>query len=143
METLFATLHVVGAVFIIGPMTVLPMIGLRSLRQGHAAEVTLLGRATAAASWLSLVVAVLGFGLVAFVDPEDKLTYTTPWLLASIILYSVAVSIALSAVAPLMKRAGQRLAEGAIPTEYGRIAALSGLTALLLVAVVVLMVWRP
>ena len=143
METLFAVLHVTTAVFIIGPMAVLPMVGLRSLRHGNAAQVTLLGRATALASWLSLAVAVLGFGLVAFVDPEDKLTYTTPWLLTSIILYSIAVSIALSAVAPLMKRAGERLADGKLAMEYRRIALLSGLTALLLVAVVVLMVWRP
>ncbi|MCA0217206.1 MAG: DUF2269 domain-containing protein [Actinobacteria bacterium] len=143
METLFAVLHVVAAVFIIGPMAILPMAGLRSLRGGNSAQVNGFARATNVFGWLSLVVAVLGFGLVAFVDPEDKLTYTTPWLLTSIILYAVAVTIVLSGVAPLMKRAGERLADGKLAMEYRPIAALSGLSALLLVAVVVLMVWRP
>jgi uncharacterized membrane protein len=143
METLFAVLHVVAAVFIIGPMAILPMAGLRSLRSGNSAQVTGFARATNVFGWLSLVVAVFGFGLVAFVDPEDKLTYTTPWLLTSIILYAAAVTVVLSGVAPLMKRAGERLADGKLAMEYRPIAALSGLSALLLVAVVVLMVWRP
>lgn len=143
MQTLFSVLHVTAAVFIIGPMAVLPMLGMRSLRLGNSAQVATLARSTALVGWLSLIVAVLGFGLVSFVDSEDKLTYTTPWLLASIILYSIAVTITLSGVAPLMKRASQRLADGKLAMEYRSIAALSGLSALLLVAVVVLMVWRP
>ena len=143
MQTLFSVLHVTAAVFIIGPMAVLPMLGMRSLRQGNSAQVATLARSTALVGWLSLIVAVLGFGLVSFVDPADKLTYTTPWLLTSIILYAIAVTITLSGVAPLMKRAGQRLADGKLAMEYRSIAALSGLSALLLVAVVVLMVWRP
>jgi uncharacterized membrane protein len=143
METLFAVLHVTAAVFIIGPMALLPMLGMRALRQGASAQVSALARSTNLVGWLSLIVAVLGFGLVSFVDPEDKLTYTTPWLLTSIILYSIAVTITLAGVAPLMKRAGARLADGKLAMEYRSIAALSGVTALLLVAVVVLMVWRP
>ena len=143
METLFAVLHVVAAIFIIGPMAALPMVGLRSLRHGNSAQVALLARATGIFGWLSLVVALLGFGLVAFVDPEDKLTYTTPWLLTSIILYAVAITVTLSGVEPLMKRAAARLADGKLAMEYRPIVALSGLSALLLVAVVVLMVWRP
>jgi len=72
-----------------------------------------------------------------------KLTYGTPWLLASIILYSAAVTITLSGVAPLLSRAGRELADGKPARGYGLIAALSGSATLLLVAVVVLMVWRP
>jgi len=143
METIFAVLHVTAAIFIIGPMTILPMTGLRAIRVGNALQVNSLAKSTALLGWLSLIVSMLGFGLVAFVDPEENLTYGTPWVLASIILYAAAVSITLSAVAPLLKRAGARLAAGTPSIEYGRIAALSGLVAVLLVAVTVLMVWRP
>jgi len=143
METIFAVLHVTAAIFIIGPMTILPMTGLRAIRVGNASQVSSLARSTALLGWLSLIVSILGFGLVAFVDPEENLTYSTPWVLASIILYAAALSITLSAVAPLLKRAGARLAAGTPSIEYGRIAALSGLVAVLLVAVTVLMVWRP
>ena len=143
METIFAVLHVTAAIFIIGPMTILPMTGMRAIRAGNASQVGSLARSTALLGWLSLIVAILGFGLVAFVDPDENLTYGTPWVLASIILYTAAVSITLSAVAPLLKRAGARLVAGTPAVEYGRIAALSGLVAVLLVAVTVLMVWRP
>ena len=145
METLLAVLHVTAAVFIIGPMAVLPMTGLRAIRAGSPSQVAGVARSTYIASWLSLVVALIGFALVAFVDPEDKLTYGTPWLLASIILYAIAVTVSLSLVAPLMTRAGRHLADAATgeDTGYGRVAASSGLVTLLLVAVVVLMVWRP
>lgn len=139
METLFAVLHVTAAVFIIGPMAILPMTGMRAMRAGSFDQVASIARSTALTGWLSLIVALLGFGLVAFIDPEDKLTFGTPWLLASIILYAAAVSIVLSGTAPLLARA----ASTASATRYGTVAALSGVTTLMLVAVVVLMVWRP
>jgi hypothetical protein len=113
------------------------------MRAGNASQVSSLARSTAVVGWLSLIVALLGFALVPFVDPADKLTYTTPWLLTSIILYSVAVTMSLSGVAPLMKRAGAKITAGTAVIEYGLIAMLSGIVSLLLVAVVVLMVWRP
>ena len=94
--------RVTAAIFIIGPMAILPMNGLRSIRAESAPQVASIARSTRLVGWLSLIVAVLGFALVPFVDPEDGLTYGTPWLAASITL-----------------------------------------TTLLLVAVVVLMVWRP
>lgn len=34
METLFSILHVVSAVFIVGPIAIMPMSALRSLRTG-------------------------------------------------------------------------------------------------------------
>lgn len=145
METLFAVLHVTAAVFIIGPMAMLPMTALRAIRAGNADQVVSIARSTRVVSWLSLIVALIGFALVSFVDPEDKLTFGTPWLLASIIVYAVAVTVSLSLVAPLLGRAGHHLLDGTAAGSgmYGRIAGFSGLVTLLLVAVVVLMVWRP
>ena len=145
METLLSVLHVAAGTFIVGPMTILPMIGLRAIRSGSADQVASIARSTRFFSWLSLVVVVTGFLLVSFVDPEDKLTIGTPWLLASIVLNAVAVVVSLSLIAPLLSRAGLHLADGttADARAYGRIAGLSGLVTLLLVAVVMLMVWRP
>ncbi len=142
MKDLFEILHIVSGVFIVGPMAVLPMLGLRALRAGAGAQVASLARLTAIVGWLSLLVAVFGFGLMSF---EEDLTFTTPWFLTSIILFSVAVTLTLSLVAPLMRRAGVELADapGQRSKYYGAIAASSGVSALLLVAVVVLMVWRP
>jgi len=52
METLFAVLHVTAAIFIIGPMTILPMTGMRAIRAGNASQVSGLARSTALLGWL-------------------------------------------------------------------------------------------
>ena len=117
MEAISAVLHVTAAIFIIGPMTIPRMTGMRAIRSGNALQLSSLAKSTALLGWLSLIVAILGFTLLTFVDPENKLACGTPWVVASIILYSAAVSITLSAVAPLLKRAGLRLNTGTPATE--------------------------
>jgi hypothetical protein len=67
-------------------------------------------------------------------------------VLTSIVLYAVALALSLLVVVPSLRRAAGELAanraQGA-QAVYGRLAASSGIVALLLVAVTVLMVWRP
>lgn len=140
MKDLFEVLHIVSAVFLIGPLAILPMTALRALRDGQGTLVRYLARTTAIVAWLSLLVAVFGFGLMAF---EEDLTFTTPWFLASIILYSLAITIALSFVVPLLTKAAGQLGDGKLAMDYRTTAVLSGLTTLLLIVVAVLMVWRP
>ncbi|MGA1835934.1 DUF2269 family protein [Herbiconiux sp. 11R-BC] len=155
METVISILHVVGAVFIVGPMAILPMSAMRAARAGNTRQVATLARSTALFSYLSLVVFLLGFALVGMADPKYQLSVTTPWVLASIVLYVIAVVVSLVVVVPALKRAAQpsdadAAAVGdsgaaAVRVVAGRaaISAGSGVVALLLVAVVVLMVWKP
>lgn len=157
MDTLFAVLHVVGAVFIIGPMAILPMTAMRAVRAGNAAQVGTLAKSTNLFALLSLIVFVLGFALVGMADPKYHLSVGTPWVLWSVILYVVALGLTLFLVVPTMRRASEALeapvaaaADGsadaavAFPKAgYPAIAAGSGIASLLLVAVVVLMVWKP
>lgn len=147
METVLSVLHVATAVFVIGPMAVLPMSALATLRAGHGAQVPALARSTAIFSWASLIVAILGFGVLGASDPKDDLSITTPWVLISLLAYLVALILSLAVVVPAMRRAGLEQSEGgtSAPTDglAGRIGASSGIVALLLIAVVVLMVWKP
>ncbi|WP_253941273.1 DUF2269 family protein [Microbacterium sp. SYP-A9085] len=136
-------LHVATAVFIVGPMAILPMTGLRSLRSGNAAQVRTLARSTGIFTWLSLLTFVFGFGVMGMADPKFNLSFTTPWILWSIILYAIAFLLTIFVVVPRMTAAAEGAAEGAKPANYGIIAATSGLSALLLLAVVVLMIWKP
>ena len=142
METLFALLHVTAAVFIIGPMAILPMTGMRAIRTGNVAQVTGLATTVNLLGYLSLLVALFGFALVSFIPAEENLTFTTPWLLISIILYSLAATATLTVIAPTLKRAGTDLAAGTTK-RYPAVAVTSGIVTLLLVAVTVLMVARP
>ena len=146
MDTLLTALHVVAAVFVIGPMAVLPMTALRAVRAGNGPVVDLLARSTRVFSLASLLVAFLGYAVLGVVGKTDKISVTTGWVLASVVLYIVALAVSLLVVVRSLETAGAALATGGADAGravYGRIAASSGIVALLLVAVTVLMVWRP
>jgi uncharacterized membrane protein len=143
MGTLLNVLHVVTAVFLVGPMAVLPMTAMRAVRAGNGPVVALLARSTWVFSLASLLVAVLGFGVVGTADERFDLSVGTPWVLTSIVLYLVALALSLFLVVPAMRQAAADLSAGGSSTAYGRIAATSGVVSLLLLAVTVLMVWKP
>jgi len=152
MSTVLNVLHVVGAVFIVGPMAILPMSAMRSLRAGSASEVRDLAKSTHLFSLLSIVVAVLGFGALGMSDPSDHFSFTTLWVIISVILYVVALLLSLFLVVPSMRRASAQLEVSsssgdttakASDNGYGAVAASSGVVSLLLVVIVVLMVWKP
>ena len=153
MHTLFNVLHVMSAVFIVGPMAILPMTGMRAVRAGQGSQVAVLAKSTAVFTWLSLLVVFFGFGVMGLSSAKDHFSMTTPWILSSAVLYLAAFGLSLFLVVPAMRSAAARLQDssaiagsaGDAPKskEYSRIALGSGLASLLLVVVVVLMVWKP
>lgn len=154
MHTFLDVLHVVTAVFIVGPMAILPMTAMRAARAGHAGQVLTLARSTLIFSLASLVVVVFGFGVMGTSRAPYQVSVSTPWILISLILYVAALALSVFAVVPAMRSAGEHLraagsdasGSGAAvlsPADYRRIAMTSGVVALLLVVVVVLMVAKP
>jgi uncharacterized membrane protein len=136
------------AVFIVGPMAIIPMTGLRALRAGNAAQVRTLASSTMLFTWLSLLTFVFGFGAMSMAPARYHLTFTTPWILWSAILYIVAFVLNAFVVVPQMRKAADAMAtpEGSAPVKpagYGVIAATNGIASLLLVVVVILMIWKP
>lgn len=144
MDTVLNILHVVSAVFIIGPLAILPMTGLRAMRAGEAGAVATLAKSTFIFSLLSLLVVFFGFGVMGMADDSWGLSMTTSWILSSIILYLVALVLALVLVVPALRSAASSLRNGnPVGSARARVAAGSGLVSLLLLAVTVLMVWKP
>lgn len=153
MYTVMNVLHVVAAVFLVGPMAVLPMSALRMVRAGNALAVERTAKSTTIFSVGSLVVFIFGFGLIEAAPEGWNLSLATPWILISIILYFVALALSLFAVAPALRSVAEHLRADADPNasetvavrgnDYRRIAIVSGIVSLLLLAVVVLMVVRP
>ena len=155
---IFNILHVVAAVFIVGPMAILPMTAMRALRSGEAGQVRTLAKSTNIFGLLSLVVVILGFGAMGLSDPKYHTTIASTWIWLSIVFYVVALALTLCVVVPAMRRAADNLeGENAVEAEdptaagasaaktagYGMISGASGVASLLLLAVVVLMVWKP
>jgi uncharacterized membrane protein len=149
MDTVINVLHVVTAVFIVGPMAILPMTAMRAIRGGNGGQVALLAKSTNLFSLLSLLTVVFGFGAMSLAPERFNLSVTTPWILWSIILYAVALGLNLFLVVPAMRSAAEALqgaggaASAGSTNRYPAVAAGSGVASLLLVAVVVLMVWKP
>lgn len=152
MDTPFAVLHVVTAVFIVGPMAILPMTAMRAARARNGAQVLSLAKATSTFSLLSLLVFLLGFALLGVSDPKDHFSFASGWVVWSIVLYVAALALNLFVTVPAMKRVSAAVsastggagdAAAARPAGYGAIAGGSGVASLLLVAIVVLMVWKP
>jgi uncharacterized membrane protein len=142
--TFLLILHVAAAVFLVGPMAILPMTAMRALRTGQAGQVAGLAVSTRLLALLSILVVVLGFGVMGTADPRFHLTILTPWILASLICWAIAMAIDLGLVVPTLRRAAEALGSGSgEPSRYPAVAAGSGIASLLLLAVVVLMVWRP
>jgi uncharacterized membrane protein len=150
MDTLFTVLHVVAAVFIVGPMAILPMTGLRAIRAGNAAQITTLAKSVNIFTLVSLVVVLFGFAALGMSDPKDHFSFASPWIWMSIVAYVIALALNLFVVIPAMRKVGEAASASAVaaggpakPEGYSRIAAGSGIVSLLLLLVVVLMVWKP
>jgi uncharacterized membrane protein len=157
------TLHVVAAVFLIGPLVVIPMSGLRAIRGGDLSAVRTAARQTGLYGLLAILVFALGAAVVP-TEPEHY-NFGTPWVTISMTLFIVALGIILGVTVPALTKAGSLLearttpaptiadGEDAAPAApstdpqldaaRGRVAASSGVASLLLVAITVLMVVKP
>jgi uncharacterized membrane protein len=140
-------IHVVLAIFLIGPLVAAANQVARELRGGSADTVRLLTRSVTIYGWASLLVGIVGFGLV-----RDRFSFSDGWLIASIVLFVVASVLVLGLLAPMLRRATastptgtEGTAASAPPTAASapRAAALAGVASLCYVAIAVLMTWQP
>lgn len=164
-------LHIVAAVFAIGPGTAAILATPRYIRKRNMVVLGYLCRATEIYAVASLLVLI--FGLIAAQLLHD---FSKPWISASITLYVVAAVLlvlimrdqrkamtALAAAGPATDatdRSGRKNESGSDPegedgdqpaaaqselkiamVERGRIASMSGIVALIWLAILVLMVW--
>lgn len=105
MDTILVILHVVTAVFIVGPMAILPMTGMRAIKAGEGGQVAVLAKSTLIFSLLSLLVIIFGFGIIGM----RGISMTVPWILLSIVFYAIALILTLAVVVPALRRASRRL----------------------------------
>lgn len=143
MYIIFAVVHVALAVFIVGPMAILPMVGMKSMRTGQREQVLSVAKSTRLFSWLSILVVVFGYGLLGMGDSAGDVT--DMWVLVSIGAWLIALLLSLIVVAPKMIKAAEPRTDisEAKPRGYAPVAAASGISTLMLIIVVVMMVWQP
>jgi uncharacterized membrane protein len=166
MENLLLALHVVAAIFLIGPLVAAANQAARVLRGGDTGALASLARLVTVYGWASLLVGVFGAGLV-----QDRYEHTwgQAWLPISLVLFLVASALVIGVLAPLLRRAvstagsggpagganagaaaagGDAAATGGAGGGggaglAGRAAAVGGVLSLCYVAIAVLMVYKP
>lgn len=141
--TFLLGLHIAAAVFLIGPLTFATSVTPRVVREGVAGLPTLrfLRRTTRIYGVASLLVFALGLGLVR---RRGGVGFNQFWLAASMTLFVVALGLVFAVVVRDQGKAVSLLEAGEPAAVHaGRIAAASGAAALMWVAIVFLMVYRP
>jgi uncharacterized membrane protein len=135
-------IHVVLAIFLIGPLVAAANPAARALRAGSGETLRLLSRTITIYGWASLLVAVFGFGLV-----RDKFSFSDGWLIGSIVLFVVASVLVLGLLAPTLRRAVSAVSGGSGGSGSAalapRVAAIGGVASICYVVIAVLMVWKP
>ena len=123
-------IHVVLAIFVVGPLVAAANQVPRALRAGSGDNVRLLSRTVTVYGWASLLVAIVGFGLV-----RDRFSFSDGWLIASIVLFVVASVLILGVLVPMLR--------GDAAGKAPRAAAVAGVASLCYVAIAILMTWKP
>lgn len=148
MFKILLALHLLTAVFVIGPLVHITTTAARGLRTGDAAATAAAARSTRIYGVLSVLVVILGFGLMSQKAPWDKTQHVAEfsdlWIWLSVLLWLVAVAVSLAVLEPALKNATTAIEAGKpVDALKGRVAAGGGVVGLLMAAIVFLMVYQP
>lgn len=147
MFKILLALHVLFAIFAIGPLVHAATTAGRGVRQGDATATASAARMLRIYSIASVLVVLLGFGLMSAKSPytgEAVATMGELWIWLSGVLWLVAVGFALGFVVPALEKATELIESSQSAAALtGRVSAAGGVVGLIFGAVVFLMVYRP
>lgn len=147
MFNLMFALHLLFAIFAVGPLAHAAMTASRSLRQGDVAVLHTSARMTRFYTYGSVLAIVFGFGLMSSTSPYTNTTvarFGETWIWLSLVLWLLVVVLALSVIAPSLDKAAQGSSgSGSGQALMGRVTAAGWVSALILAVIVFLMVYQP
>jgi uncharacterized membrane protein len=141
-------LHLLAAVFAIGPLVGAATTASRALRTPDADAATSAARTVRIYTYVSVVVVVLGFGLMSAKAPWDSSQHVADfgdtWIWLSVVFWGCAIAVALGGLEPALRQAAVTISSGgSVSAATGRVAMFGGVVALLYAAIIALMVYRP
>jgi hypothetical protein len=138
---LIVSLHVLAAVFLLGPLVFAISATPRAIRSGGAATLRFLVTTTRVYGYGSVLVLLLGAGAVR---KEDNESFGQTWIWASIVLFVIALGLITGVVLPAQKKALRLVTDGESATDtLPAIGAAAGIASLLFAAIVFLMIYQP
>jgi hypothetical protein len=140
-------LHVLAAVGAIGPLIHAATTAARGLRRSNAAATAEASRMLKVYSIASVIVVILGFGLLEATSPvtHQKVgDFSDTWVWLSVVLWLIGIGLAWLVLSRTLDRATTMINKGeSIAALRGRVAASGGIVGLIFAAIIVLMVYRP
>lgn len=147
MFKILLALHVLVAIFAIGPLVHAASTAARGVKRGDAYATAAAGRMLRIYSIASVLVVVLGFGLMSAESPytgEATATMGETWIWLSALLWLGALALVLALLVPALQKATELISSSQPATAMtGRIAAAGGVVAIIFAVIVFLMVYRP
>lgn len=147
MYNILFALHLLTAIFAIGPLAHASTTAARGLRTADASATTTAARTVTIYSYASLVVVVIGMGLMSADDPDGGgkvAQFSDPFIWVSVLLWLVAVGLALGVIAPTLTSASAKITAGeSVENLTAKVAASGGIVALIFAGIVFLMVYKP
>lgn len=147
MYDFLLALHLVLAVFAIGPLVHAATTAGRGIRTGDGAATASSSRMLRIYGYASVLVVLVGFALMSIDSPYGRgqvgeIGQTWIWL--SLALWALAVGIILGVTVPTLDKASRLITqEESVVSLTARVAASGGVVGLMFAAVVFLMVYRP
>jgi hypothetical protein len=144
---IFLALHLLAAVFAIGPLVHAVTTASRGLRTADAAATTASARVATLYSYASVLVIVFGFGLMSMDDPDGPgkvADMGDPFIWISLLLWIFALVLTLVVIVPTLRQATVNITNGVgVDGLTARVAGAGGLVGLIFAAIIFLMVYKP
>ena len=148
MVKLVFALHLLFAIFAIGPLVHAATIAGRGVRTGDGTATASSARMLRIYANASVLVVIAGFGLMSMDDPDAKGqklgAFSQVWIWLSLLLWLVAVGIVLAVIVPTLTKASALIEkQESVVTLTSRVAAAGGVVGLVFAVIVFLMVYQP
>lgn len=106
MVKIMFALHLLFAIFAIGPLVHAATTASRGIRRGDAAATAYSARMARIYAYASVLVVVFGFGLMSSKEHGHAVAkFSDTWIWLSLLLWLVAVAVTLAVIAPSLDRA--------------------------------------
>jgi len=147
MFKIMLALHLLFAVFAVGPLVHAATTAARGVRTGDAAATASSSRVLKIYSYASILVIVFGFALMSSKSPygkhEQVAEFSEPWIWVSALLWLVAVALVLGVIVPTLERATALAGSEPASSLSARVAATGGIVGIIFAVIVFLMVYQP
>jgi hypothetical protein len=141
-------LHLLFAIFAVGPLVHAATTAGRGVRKGDGVATASAARMLRIYSYASVLVIIAGMALMSMDDPYDKGKkigeFSQAWIWLSLLLWLVAIALVLAVIVPTLTKVTRMIGEQqSVVTLTGRVAAAGGAVGVIFAVIVFLMVYQP